>query len=694
MRRGQAHATGRPSRLGRWSCVGCAGWVVVAALAALAGLAPGSAVAGPYVQGLGRLLYVTDYRRTDHSGMVRALLLDAAGRVSATLWDAEAVLAAREPSTRRIYTQTADGQPVELHVQWLDEGQRSALGVDPPGATPTGVGARGRIDWLRGEDVQGLRPRAPLGTVPAARRLADMVGAEPRFVRGDTVSGRPDLLFVGSNGGMLHAFHAGTIGGRSSGRGGEELFAYVPAELLLPSDGAAHAPINELMRTDHVHRLYVAGAVEVADVDWDGHRRTVLVGTMGAGGRTVFALDVTDPDGFAASSVLWEFRHGPEACLADPAGVRGSRACRDVGWGITRPKIVRLPDGHWVAVFGNGWYSDGHRAKVFFVDLRSGRLRYLVDTGAGDEHAPNGMGPVAATDWPANDLTVRRLYAGDAHGQLWRIVVPADGSAPMAQRLLLATDPEGRRQPISAEPALATRPGRGDELVVVVGTGSLRDAEGDAGAARQVQTLYGVFDRRDEPTTDVVRNQLLGQVLSSLEASSVPDAMPGVAGGLRQVSNAPLNASHRGWRLDLPGAGERVLGKPTFPSGSWHARVRFVTQMPAIPDARATGFLLELDLGNGGPGRNDAAAGAATPPAVAGWGGAWSLRPVSIRAGQAGGRDQDGRIDQLVRCGWPAGAAATEHRRSVGAVGVAASAVRGMRGMWGRPSLAAPLGRA
>lgn len=52
------------------------------------------------------------------------------------------------------------------------------------------------------------------------------------------------------------------------------------------------------------HQFYVDGSPVVADVYIGGEWRTVLIGTLRAGGKGLFALDVTDPTGI---KLLWEF---------------------------------------------------------------------------------------------------------------------------------------------------------------------------------------------------------------------------------------------------------------------------------------------------------------------------------------------------------------------------------------------------
>lgn len=624
----------------------------------------GSTVASASMLGEGTLLVTTSFRRTDWSGTVTAHELDRDGRPQALRWDAEARLAARSAASRSIYTQTSDGQAVELLYHHLDAAQQAALGVNLPGVAPSSASAEDRVRWLRGDEVPGLRSRIPKAQPLAVRRLSDMVGAELRFVAGGHVSQanfradpaqrrRADVVYIGSNGGMLHAFHAGTVRGVSTdspprAMGGKELFAYVPSELLLPGDGGNHAVINELMHPDYIHRLFVAGGVEVSDAYWGGRWGTALIGAMGVGGRTVFALDVTDPENFDASKVMWEFRYSDEPCRGDPAGLHGSTACQDVGYGITQPKVVRLPTGRWAVVFGNGYLSSEHKAKLFIVDLESGRLLHLVDTGAGGAATPNGLGPAAITDWPANDLALGRLYTGDLLGNLWRIEMPPGDGEPGVKRLLTATDAQGMPQPIIAEPALAARPGSADEIVVTFGTGGLFDIGKEVAGSHQVQTFYGVFDHREAPQIPVRRDQLLEQRVSSDETSRVLDDVVWAPGSLRLVTQHGLDASHKGWLLDLPGVGERVLAKPTFPSGTWQERVRFSTYIPGdgADEEGLRGFVMDIDLGNGGrskkavfvPSGSDAygvAGGVGTTP-VSGVGGTFARAPAGIRAVGAG----------------------------------------------------------
>ena len=579
------------------------------------------------------LLYNASFRSNDWSGTIVAREVQDDGNPGAKKWDAEEKLAGRSESSRNIFTlKSSDDSAVALQLGNLSTAQQAALAVNPTGAAATAATAEDRIAWLRGVDNPGLRSRASAGTPSITQKIGDIIGSDPLFVsRRDygysliqgpekssynafratsAYKNRPDVIYVGTNGGMLHAFHAGTpyVGTPPSTSmdpdGGTELFAYVPSELLLPGTSGAHAQINELMRSDYSHRYFVDGSAETSDAYWDGSWKTVLVGAMGAGGRTVFALDVTDPENFSATKVLWEFRYANVPCVADPTGAAGSKACRDIGYGVTKPKVVRLPTGRWAAVFGNGYNSDDHRAKLMVVDLKTGRLLYVVDSGQGSLGATtsNGMGPVETTDWPVNNLNLSRVYAGDLLGNLWRVQFPANGAAPIIARVFTATDGAGTRQPITSKPKIALRPGSTSELVITVGTGSFFRTGDDSTVSPQVQTFYGVFDNSTATVTNVIRSQLRAQTITTNSGEVVVGSKTWPAGSLRYVTQNSLSPSDKGWRLDLPVAGERVISEATFPSGAFQERVRFTTLIPDDDPCGSgrNGFVLDICLVNGG----------------------------------------------------------------------------------------------
>ncbi|WP_439115658.1 pilus assembly protein [Hydrogenophaga sp.] len=560
----------------------------------------GSAATSSAVLQTASLLFNASFRSADWSGTLIARKLLTDGRPGAVVWNAEELLNQKNPDTRKIFTSTTPGSPVTLTFSALSTAQKASLEVNPPGASATTATGADRIAWLRGQEHVGLRSRTFGGVV---RRMGDIIGSSPQYLSNRdygysalpepqgsayktfrssaTYRSRPEVLLFGSNGGMFHGIRSDT---------GDELFAYMPSELLSPPGSAAHARVNELMRPDYTHRFFVDGSAALGDAYISGKWRSVVVGTMGAGGRTVFALDVTNPGSFGAGNVLWEFAHS------------------ELGQGVTKPSIVRLKDGRWAAVFGNGYNSASHQPQLFVVDLSDGSIIHNIKlVGAdgasqGSVNKPNGLSPVEATDWPANDLSLANVYAGDLYGNLWRVNLRS--AQPAVTRLFQAVDTSSpaRSQSITAAPKIALKPGSSSEVVLLFGTGSFFREGDDSPTAPQVQTMYGVFDGASAPVSNILRGSLLVQVLSSNADSAVINTVTYPAGSLRFLTRNVPAAGSKGWAVDLLEPGERVISQPTFPSGSLQERVRFTSLIPDSDPCGSgrRGFVMDIDLLRGG----------------------------------------------------------------------------------------------
>ncbi|MEY6434100.1 PilC/PilY family type IV pilus protein [Thioalkalicoccus limnaeus] len=570
------------------------------------------------------LLYTAGFRSDDWSGTLIAREINDDGSLSATncanCWNAEQWLRAPGRSvTRNIltYKKEIDGDlvtrtAVEFKFNQLSPAQQMALNHSPDGSEDN-LGSQ-RVDWLRGDEEahNDFRSRTlePPDGDGQPRLLGDIVNADPQFI-GRLYNGpsrllgapsyreRPNVLFVGANDGMLHAFNAET---------GAELFAFVPSALLDPEPGENFSPLSRLMDPGYTetlvsHRYYVDGTPVVEEVYLDNTWKTVLVGTQGAGGRSVFALDVTTPTSFSANNLLWEF--------TDP----------DLGYNVGQPAIARVRTGEnshkWAAIFGNGYNGASRKAFLFVVDISDGSLIAKVDTGAGDGNNPNGLASPKWTHWPQLDLFANRVYAGDLLGNLWRF---DNGSGTWsATKLFTAIDPDGGVQPITVRPAIGSAAGDNDTLIVGFGTGSFFRVP-DA-ADWQIQSLYGLRDKRtkagEAPSVlPISRSELLKQGIDSEQEVTID----GKDYLLRVVSKRefePLGEGGpepRGWYLDLclagtggrcaksPGDGERVISEATFPTGMTRQRIRFTTMIPNEDPCSGgrDGFLYDLDLLTGG----------------------------------------------------------------------------------------------
>ncbi|MCP1328641.1 pilus assembly protein, partial [Halomonas sp. 707D4] len=386
--------------------------------------------------------------------------------------------------------------------------------------TTTSGFTQAEINWLQGLNQSGLRTRQSL--------LGDIINASPVVLPAS--GSRPALLLAAANDGMLHGFNADT---------GRELFAYLPSEL---TQGQAPA-LRPLTQPGYRHRYFMDGTPAVREVNIAGGPSAIAVGTMGAGGRTVFALDVSQPTQMGASSVLWEFRH--------PA----------LGTGVTTPTITQLVDGRWVAIFGNGYNSVGYQASLFVVDLRTGRLISHRLTNEGSAQAPNGLAPPTVTAWP-NFNGARYAYAGDLAGNLWRFSLTGSGSVTKVYT-------GSRSQPITSAPAVTLSTNSANTLMVLFGTGSYFRTQ-DVND-RNVQQLVGLRDRVDR-TSALTSAQLLAQRITG---SATRDGF-----NVRASTNVALTTGYEGWRLELP-AGERVINSPTL-SSDLPRRVRFSSMLPDI----------------------------------------------------------------------------------------------------------------
>lgn len=532
------------------------------------------------------MLYTAGFRSGDWSGMMLAHTILPGGVLGGIAWDAEAKLRTVAPSSRNIWTtNSTTGTGTTFSLGNLSTDQQDALNRALNGAVDN-LGTN-RIDWLRGSEAAhaSFRSRSESG---AARLLGDIVHSNPQYAgkrnfgysllpgaegssyitfrNSGAYQSRPDVIYTGANDGMMHAFNALT---------GDEIFAYIPSELLLPEAGTTFARINRLMDPEYSHRYFNDGTSAVGDAYWGGNWRTVLVGSMGLGGRTVFALNVTNP---TSPTVMWEF--------TDP----------DIGYNVGQPSIVRMRSGDWAAVFGNGYNSASNRAMLFIVRLSDGQLLAKIDTGVGSAAAPNGLGSPQSTDWPTFNLSAKTIYAGDLLGNMWRFDVSSTsaGDWTSASKLFEAKDPGGAAQPITGRPGIAVNPNNTDQLMILFGTGSFFRLQD--GNSTQMQTLYGIVD---DGSGSLVSGPLTMQEITGQTSQDVGAATY----TLREVSSYDMTPGAKGWYLNLNvESGERVISAPNFPAGISQERVRFSTLIPDDDPCSngRRGFIMDLMIASGG----------------------------------------------------------------------------------------------
>ena len=307
-------------------------------------------------------------------------------------------------------------------------------------------------------------------------------------------------IFVGANDGMLHGFNAET---------GREVMAYVPYSV--------QTKLGKLADPNYQHEFFVDGQIAIGDA-YNSGWKTVLVGGLGAGGKGIYALDITNP---ASPSVLWELTDEDDS---------------DIGFTFGEPVITRLEDGTWVAIFGNGYGSDNGQAYLYVRELFSGAEIAKVALG---EAGSNGLSGVAAFLDPVSQTFAVRIYAGDLEGQLWRVNFNNSSASPAFGQNTPLFDTQ---RSITATPALAASPSGG--VFVYFGTGRLIETT-DRTTPSGNERFWAVRD-----TNSAIPND------GGFGAATITQS-----GGNRVVTGALGND---GWYLDLnvpASQGERVLNR-------------------------------------------------------------------------------------------------------------------------------------
>ena len=524
----------------------------------------------------GSAVYQATYNPSQWSGRFYAFPQAKNGTVSTTpgseIWEASNKMP--EPASRHIFS-------------W-NPTLRAGNNFSWPELTPTqqlGLNNDSRVlDFLRGSDAN---ESARGGTFRDRARYAK--GGVPGGVLGDIVNGSPikgpsagggyqklptgspgqgtytsfrsptnldldamrNTLFLGANDGMLHAFELAS---------GVERFAFVPnAAFNVPRgvNGLGERKLAMLSDPGYTHRFTVDGPPQIADAfigsgnvleSW----KSVLVSAHGAGARSVFAMDITNPavsaTGFGTNKLMWEFSEADNA---------------DMGYLGNYPHVARMRNGSWVALFGNGYDSANGQAKLFVLDLATGAVLWQQAVGAA---GGNGL---SQPNFVVNkNREVTAIYAGDLKGNLWKFDVDsadpgqwkvAFGAAPNYTPLFANAD----TQPITVMPELTEHPNGG--AMVTFGTGKLFDVSDSSGSAAtpanvnlNTQALYGIWDKPAESTGFSGTSKLVAQAMNTSLAAAT-SAATNVAG---TTSRTVDWATKRGWYLDLTSGGERVNVNP------------------------------------------------------------------------------------------------------------------------------------
>lgn len=614
-------------------------------------------------------IYATQFSSTDWSGEIIKTLIDGSG-TQTIKWKAQTANQNLAAATRKVMMKDLTNATTKLKdFTWANLGSmQSLLSVNPEslvGASDN-LGAQ-RVAYVRGD-------RSQEGTTSPAFRtrstvLGDIVNSSPVVVGTPgylayladnienptgTLTGyqsyaafkaankrplRKEMIYVGGNDGMLHGFNATT---------GVEEFAFIPTEV-----------IKNLYRltgqnyTGAEHRYFVDGTPIVRDVYFGNASNegwhTVLIGTLRGGGKSLFALDITDPDDI---KLLWEF---------------DSTIDTDLGYTFAQPEIVRLHSGQWAVLMGNGYNSTDDKAALMIIDIKTGNLLKKLTVPAVVESGvtlPNGLSSVRGADNNGDGLA-DYAYAGDLQGNLWRfdLVPTVNTTSSGSTRTALAGDPFsrntltgvttndfkiayggtplftardsvsglGKRQPITIQPSLVRHPSTIGYLTLI-GTGKYVESSDANVDTSRAMTIYGVWDRQTKRQTTSAstakatsRTSMEAQNFTlQVDSAVIGDVNQSAVNDIRLLSQNPVkwfqdynsnnpsansnDTSHDasvnrwGWSLDLS-VNNQLTGEMVINNMAARGQTLFLSSLTPNQDPCAAGadtWLYGIDAFTGG----------------------------------------------------------------------------------------------
>lgn len=507
-----------------------------------------------------------------------------------------------------------------VSFEWATD--NSTLNATQRGFLNAGSMGNDRLNFIRGNRTK----EGDTGTKPfrvRESRQGDVVNSQVWYVAqpvsnysykgysdfAKSHKNRLPMLYVGGNDGMLHGFSAVD---------GQEKIAYVPKGVI--------KNLPELTKPGYQHLYFVDGSPFSGDInkgeDASPNWRSLLVGTLAAGGKGYFILDITKPGSpstinsntvsneFTKSNastlvVLDKTMHRDEIIQPD-----ANNPNADIGYIFAPPvvddinphytnQIALMNNGRWAAVMGNGYNSSNERPVLL--------VQYLTGNDISLKTIP-AVASLESTNSKRNGLSAPRLvdvngdgtpdvvYAGDLLGNLWKFDISSNidtewGVAFNGSPLYTAIKQDGSSstaQSITAPPIVKPNDRGAMGLMVAFGTGR-NITEGDR-TDTSTQTIYSVLDntmyKAKKVTTpksqtiveinEKVAPEVIGSGTSKLVEHTVGSKTTGSGTssgmGFWKVSNEDVNFtgdnSKKGWFMHLPATGERILQGMYFYDGS------------------------------------------------------------------------------------------------------------------------------
>jgi len=349
-------------------------------------------------------------------------------------------------ASRKVYTYIGTGTPTAAVT--LSSSTNTVFDSTNPLLTDTalGLGTAGDptradlLDWARGRDIQDQDP-ANGNNNEDRHVMGDPIHAQPTIVIYGGTTGSPDIndsvVYLPTNDGYLHAVNS---------TDGVELWSFIPQEAARLLKGLYQNP-------NSTKQYILDGEIRVLkyDVNADGivdanaGDRVILYFGQGRGGKTYYALDVTNK---AAPKFLWSINDTSNASAAwlPNAGQAWSppTVARVNVQGVTQntQKLVLIIGGGYDVGEDGATYvstaSSGNR--IYIVDAITGVLLWSAGPTVGSPAPPGAADlqlarmdhsiPSRVTVLDTNqDGYADRMYVGDTAAQLWRFDITNGNNA-------------------------------------------------------------------------------------------------------------------------------------------------------------------------------------------------------------------------------------------------------------------------
>jgi len=393
-----------------------------------------------------------------------------------------------------------------------------------------------------------------------------------------------NVVFVSTNGGMLHAINA---------KDGSEEFTFMPYEMISKANlFTTHRPGLR----DNKRQVYGL------DGSWVAWRRpsnnadnspsaVYLYGGIRRGGRSYYALDVSNLN---APKLKWQI-------------TGGAGDFEKLGQTWSTPTLTQIPVGEDVLpvlVFGGGYSPADHdRTENFDAEDRStedemGNAIYIVNAQTGDLVWSASGDDVASMKWaiPSSisvvdknlDGAADHLYFGDLGGQVFRVDIDQSGDKNMAVHRLadFGGDDEDHRRFYEAPAITYVKEGFNEFLSVAIGSGYRAHPKD-----KDIEEAFIVFNDENAFSNPSAPDEVLA--LSDLSEIS-------------RTGTEGADTSKPGWFYKLNALdGEKSLSSPSVINGV----VRFSSYSPVAssnPDnpcavSLGTSFIHTVALKDGAP---------------------------------------------------------------------------------------------